>query len=726
MLSKSPSGRSRSREPGASRESLVLERNMSESHVKHRRTAILEGLVDAIENPILLVDRSGSIVEGNATAKRMFANHWPGVTDKAVRKRCSGKQSFVDQAMIEETWTSGRQARSEIVRRGHFFEVKLQPMFDDEGAVEGIVLYAHDITERRDMEAALRQAEKKYRKIFEDAMEGIFQATLDGRVMNANRSFAAMHGFDSPEALISSVLDISKLHADEEMRRELARTLDEKGRVENFEIRTFRRDGSVGWISASIRVVKDEDGKPLHHEGTMQDITTRKAAEEALRESEERYRTAVEASNDGIAVVKEGKHVFVNRRFAEMFGYSNPEEILGLPVTFNVHSDDRDRVMRVAERRRGDHAPVCLEFRGLTRTGGTIDIEASAINMTYEGKLVSFVYLRDITQRKAAEGALIESHRELERLNRAKSKAVNHISHELKTPLAVVSANARLLRRRLERASGETDAAKFLDPLQRNVRRLCEISDETDEILRASNDMEPGGLVSDLDRAAERMENLAPVPDEMRVHMEAIREWASGRMSGNQGTTELIEALPFIRSVVRKVRRHAKRRGASIIVEKGEKLSIRANPSIAAECLLTLLKNAVENTPDGGRVSVRVEERAGKTWIDVVDTGVGIAEEDRPYIFDGFFHATETDLYSSRRPYDFGAGGKGLELLKVRVYSKRFGFAVDMVSERCAYVSVDGNQCPGNVAFCAGVTTAGGCGQSCGSTFSLGFPHLVA
>ena len=233
---------------------------------------------------------------------------------------------------------------------------------------------------------------------------------------------------------------------------------------------------------------------------------------------------------------------------------------------------------------------------------------------------------------------------------------------------------------------------------------------------------EASGLIDDMDRLGHRMEGLSAVPDEMHAHMREIRHWISRHMSGSRGRFRRIELFPFVESTVEKVRYYARKRDVPITMEGEEKpLCISMNPGILREVLEALLKNAVENTPDGGRVCVRLEERTGKTWIHVTDTGVGISDEDQPYIFDGLFHATETDLYSSKRPYEFGAGGKGLELLKVKVYSKRFGFEVTMSSKRCAHVPTDSDLCPGDAAPCPHAQTVEGVRHTCGSTFSLAF-----
>ncbi len=696
---------------------------MPESHPRTKRVAGLQTLLNATEDPILLIDGSGIIIEGNRAAAGMVAGKSHRLVGKSVFTEPRGEPGLVDKAMVDEVWRSGRQSRSETVREGKFFELKLHPIFDAERAISGLAVYAHDVTERRLMEAALRRTEEKYRKIFENATEGIFQITFEGRFLSANPALAHIHGFDSTEELMSSVPDILHLHADPEKREELLRLLGTHGHVENFEIRMLRRDGSVGWISVNVRLVRDSTGEPLFHEGTMQDITKRKEAEEALRESEEQYRTAVEHSNDGIAIIQGNTHVYVNMRFVEMFEYSKPEEIVGLPVTFNVHPDDRERVMSIVDQRlHGEPAPLCYEFKGITRTGTIIHVEVSATNMTYGGKPVSFVYLRDITERKRAEEALVASRNELEGLNRAKSKAVDHISHELRTPLALVQANVRILRQRLEGTPEKDSTKKFLDMLERNVNRLFEISDEAGEILRASHDLEASGLIDDMDLLGHRMEGLSAVPDEMHAHMREIRHWISRHMSGSRGRFRRIELFPFVESTVEKVRYYARKRDVPITMEGEEKpLCISMNPGILREVLEALLKNAVENTPDGGRVCVRLEEGTGKTWIHVTDTGVGISDEDQPYIFDGLFHATETDLYSSKRPYEFGAGGKGLELLKVKVYSKRFGFEVTMSSKRRSPALTDSDLPPSEAAPSPYPETAGECAAPWGSTFSLAF-----
>jgi len=137
-----------------------------------------------------------------------------------------------------------------------------------------------------------------------------------------------------------------------------------------------------------------------------------RAAREALRESEERYRIAIEHSNDGVAIVKGDQHVFVNRKFLHMFGYDDPEEVLGKSVFLTVHPDDGDMVVAMnRERQEGREVPSRYEFKGIRKNGETIFIEVSATKITYGGEPAALAYLRDVTERKRSEEELRQAHK---------------------------------------------------------------------------------------------------------------------------------------------------------------------------------------------------------------------------------------------------------------------------------------------------------------------------
>lgn len=142
-----------------------------------------------------------------------------------------------------------------------------------------------DITESKKMEAALKESEAKYRNIFQNAMEGIFQTSMNGAIMSANPSFARLFGYRSPEEIMKAVKDIRyEIYTDEGQRNELRRLLDKQGFVRNFEVQCRRKDGQKIWISHNFRAVRDRNNKILFYEGTLVDITERKKIQEDLED----------------------------------------------------------------------------------------------------------------------------------------------------------------------------------------------------------------------------------------------------------------------------------------------------------------------------------------------------------------------------------------------------------------------------------------------------------
>ncbi len=137
---------------------------------------------------------------------------------------------------------------------------------------------------RTKAEVGLRQAKEKYHAIFENAVEGIYQTTPEGRFITANPRLAAMLGYQSVDDLISGITDLSsQAYVNPERRNEYVRLLEEHGSISGFEFEHYRKDRSIIWVSVTARVVRDENGRVLYYEGMVMDITERKRAEETIR-----------------------------------------------------------------------------------------------------------------------------------------------------------------------------------------------------------------------------------------------------------------------------------------------------------------------------------------------------------------------------------------------------------------------------------------------------------
>ncbi|HYR22435.1 MAG TPA: PAS domain S-box protein [Chthoniobacterales bacterium] len=157
---------------------------------------------------------------------------------------------------------------------------------DASGKVLGHYCFMRDITEEKKAEEALRQTEEKYRAIFENAIEGIFQTTPDGKYISVNPAMARMYGYSSPQELTDSVADIGRtVYVDPERRVEFKHLIEKQGFVELFEYEVYRKDGSKIWLSENARAVRDENGVIIYYEGTVEDITEQKRVKEVERAS---------------------------------------------------------------------------------------------------------------------------------------------------------------------------------------------------------------------------------------------------------------------------------------------------------------------------------------------------------------------------------------------------------------------------------------------------------
>jgi PAS domain S-box-containing protein len=576
-------------------------------------------------------------------------------------------------------------------------------------------------TELKQLETALRESETRFRNIVNNAIEGIFQTDREGRFTHTNPSFARIHGYASPDE-IRNLIFAKDLFVDPSDHKRLIDLLHTSSSVQNFEARLRIKNGKIHWVSMNVMVFRDENGKALSYEGTMLDITERKKAEEALSESEERGRVVLENSNDGISMLQGDICRYANKQYIKMFEFDSFEEVVGKSIRSTIHPDNVEMVTDIINRRqRGESVPSRYEFKGITKKGNTLYVEVSAASITFRGRPFDLIYLRDITERKRAEESLMKSHKELELLNKAKTKAVNHISHELRTPLTVIQGNVRILKRKFKDAL--TPALEnIIDALERNTERLVEISYETNEIFRVSQEVEAGMVLNDIDRLLERMEDLSEIPEAIRLHWEALKKWTNRYLGGSPWLSQSIDLYTFIVSILEKIKRTVEHRNLQFKVEGDVGLYIFMDPFILRGIVEGLIKNAVENTPDGGIIEVISYQRDTGVFLQISDRGIGITEENQGSIMDGLFHTEETDLYSTKKPFEFGAGGKGLELLRIKHYAGRYGFDISLRSTRCIYIPTDRDICPGDIAKCSHCKTVDDCIESGGTTFTVTFP----
>lgn len=239
-----------------------------------------------------------------------------------------------------------------------------------------------------------------YKALVETSPDAITATDLEGKIIMVNKQTLRIHGFKTEKEILGR--NAFDLIAPEDRRRameNMQKTL-KKGSIRSIDYTLLRKDGSrfFGDISASI--VLDAEGKPKAFVGVTRDTTDRKRAEEALRESEERYRQLVELSPEGITVHRRGRILFSNTAGAKILGFKKPEQLIGKNIMDFVHSQSRQIVKERARKVvKGERVPI-IEEKLLRADGKVVDAEVSAARMVYQGKPASQIIVRDITDRR--------------------------------------------------------------------------------------------------------------------------------------------------------------------------------------------------------------------------------------------------------------------------------------------------------------------------------------
>lgn len=267
------------------------------------------------------------------------------------------------------------------------------------------------VSEIKQTQDALKASEEKYRKIFEDAIEGVYQTTPEGRYLSVNPAFARMFNYASPQEMIDATTNIGQqLYVNPKDREELVRILYEHDKVEGYEVEVYRKDRSRFWISINTHTVRDASGNLLYFEGTNMDITERKQAEHALRESEEKFSRIFRTSPDIITInrLSDSMYLDVNDQYTKQAGYTREETIGKSAMDLGIWADfsDRDRIVEIIRTKGEMQGQECR----LRCKDGTIkNCEISARIITLSGDLCILALIRDITEKLETQRAQMES-----------------------------------------------------------------------------------------------------------------------------------------------------------------------------------------------------------------------------------------------------------------------------------------------------------------------------
>jgi PAS domain S-box-containing protein len=278
-----------------------VEQAMRESEKKYRT------IIETMQEGYYEVDIKGNLTFFNESMREILGyerEELLGMNNRQYLDEENANKVYQVHNRIYRTGEPVKNLEWQIVRKdgnGRDLEVSISVIRDREGQPTGFRGIVRDTTDRRRAEESLRQAEERYRSIFDNAQEGIFRTTPEGRFILANAAMAKMMGYKTLEELVRSLSNIAlQIYVNPEEREKVRKIIEEKGSVKNYETKFYRKDGSIFWVSITIYAVRDEKGRILYYQGMTEDVTEHK-------ESVERIRKALKATVQAIVVTVEAR-----------------------------------------------------------------------------------------------------------------------------------------------------------------------------------------------------------------------------------------------------------------------------------------------------------------------------------------------------------------------------------------------------------------------------------
>ena len=559
----------------------------------------LAAIVQSSDDAIIGKTLGGMIISWNSGAERVYGYSSVEVIRRHISILLPPNHPDEVFQFLERISRGERIDHYETVRMrkdGQFIYVSLtiSPVKDATGKIVGASTVARDISGHKRAEEALRESENKYRKIFENVQDVFYQADNEGNIIDISPSIERYSGYPREELIGKPV---GAVYFNPEDRITLLKAIGEKVEVVDYEVRLKSKDNRLIYTSVNAHILFDSAGKPIGVEGTLRDITERKRAEEALQESEERYRALVESSTDAILMLdKERKIISSNQAFLDLFGYEK-SEIEGKSIRIIHPSDDSFKSF-------GDLAYPTIEKVGFFRAEwdfirkGAMPFvaeEVTSVIRSTAGVTVGFVsIIRDITERKRAEEALARQHRELEILNETKDRFLGIAAHDLRNPLTVVDVSTQILKK---------------------------------------NTTEPTHLTL--------LNNIGRSTQKMLALINALLDVSKIQSGKLEIRPEDVDVAQFLRECYDENEMIGRQKGIASVLSVPEDIGYaRFDKERMHQAVDNLLSNAFKYSNPNTTVTLGAKRSDRGLEIRVEDQGVGIEDEDLPLLFEEFSKAS--------------------------------------------------------------------------------------
>jgi PAS domain S-box-containing protein len=474
----------------------ITERKRSEEALRNSETR-LHSLVQTIPDLVWLKDVNGVYLSCNKMFERMFGASEAEIVGKTdydfVDRELADSFLMHDRNAMEAGKPTSNEESVTFVDDGHraFLETIKTPMYDNLGKLIGVLGIGRDITERKHAEEKLHKSDEQLTSIYNTVGDVIFLLAVEEeekyRFISVNQSFYKITGISREEVIGKRVNEIIHEPSLSMVLGKYRQAIEENTIVRWEETTDYPAGRLTGEVS--IAPVFDAAGHCTHLVGSVHDNTMRKKVEEALRESEMRYRNILEVSPVGIAVHQDEKIVFINPAGLKLLGAESYDKIIGKPLTEIIHPDLHGRAWdRIKRMMAGEEGLYPTEDIYLKFDGTPINVEVMATPLTFNLKPAVQVIVMDITERKRAEEKIRKLTEDLElRVEQRTAQLVDankdleafsySVSHDLRAPLRHISGYVDLLIKRFHDSLPEK-AKHYLDSIAGSAHQMGSLIDD--------------------------------------------------------------------------------------------------------------------------------------------------------------------------------------------------------------------------------------------------------
>ena len=648
----------------------------------------------------------------------------------------------------------------EIGENGKWLFFTAAPLTNAEGKVFGAVETLQDITERKRAEEVLIKSERRFRTLLDFAPYPVVVFDMEGYVTYLNSAFTETFGWSFAELKGKRIPYVPE-ELKKDISKDVQRLVEEKV-IMRHETRRLTKDGRILDVVMKATIFNDSKGNPAGELVTIRDVTQEKRIARnneamlrismALPEYFELYELFDYVSSvikdligtqGGVALLLDEpaqELFFMGVAFEDKATEERMKEVrfgldellagqvinTGQPMIVNELPKDSE-IHKERDRRLGYETKnlILVPLRSQDRVIGVLcainkktgDFDEADVELL--SMLAGTVVLSIENARFAEE--VKKAYMEVSSLNRAKDKVINLLSHELRTPLAVLDSSLVAIEKKLEGLE-DNKWQPTMERARRNLNRLLEMQYRVSDIMHEKTFQSYDILSRLVQHCADELEALVVEESGEGPVIERIRKRIKEDFGSKDLAPESIQLEEFIKQRITELAPRFEHRQVEVITRFKPAPKIFLPSDSLRKIFDGLVKNAIENTPDEGRIEIVVQAHGDGTALLVRDFGVGITEDNQSRIFEGFYATQDTMDYSSKRPFDFNAGGKGMDLLRMKIFSERFKFKIKMSSTRCPQIPADSDTCPGKISECPLCQKDSGCHQAPATTFTLYFP----